>query len=47
VKQIVPAALGHRIILHPESRLQNVTVSEILTDVLDQTKAPVLESPTK
>jgi MoxR-like ATPase len=43
VKQIVPAVLGHRIILQPESRLQNVTVAEILTDVLDQTKAPVLE----
>lgn len=43
VKQIVPAVLGHRIILQPESRLQNVTVSEILTDVLDETKAPVLE----
>lgn len=44
VKQIVPAVLGHRIILQPESRLQNVTVAEILTDVLDETKAPVLET---
>ena len=44
VKQIVPSVLGHRIILQPESRLQNVTVAEILTDVLDETKAPVLET---
>jgi MoxR-like ATPase len=47
VKQIVPAVLGHRIILQPESRLQNVTVSELLTEVLDETKAPLLEAPVK
>jgi MoxR-like ATPase len=45
VKQIMPAVIGHRIILQPESRLQNVSVSDILTDVLDETKAPLLESP--
>jgi hypothetical protein len=44
VKQIVPAVLGHRIILQPESRLQNVTVSELLTEILDETKAPLLEA---
>lgn len=43
VKQIVPAVLGHRIILQPESRLQNVMVSELLTEILDETKAPLLE----
>jgi len=47
VKQIVPAVLGHRIILQPESRLQNVTVSELLTEILDETKAPLLEAPSK
>jgi MoxR-like ATPase len=47
VKQIVPAVLGHRIILQPESRLQNVTVSELLTEILDETKAPLLEAPGK
>lgn len=45
VKQIVPAVLSHRIILHPESRLQNVSISEILTDVLDETKVPLIEAP--
>ena len=47
VKQIVPAVLGHRIILQPESRLQNVTVSELLTEILDETKAPLLEASSK
>lgn len=47
VKQIVPAVLGHRIILQPESRLQNVTVPELLTEILDETKAPLLEAPGK
>jgi MoxR-like ATPase len=45
VKQVVPAVLGHRIILQPESRLQNVTVAEILTDILDEAKVPLIESP--
>ncbi len=47
VKQIVPAVLGHRIILQPESRLQNVTVSELFTEILDETKAPLLEASSK
>jgi MoxR-like ATPase len=45
VKQIVPSVLGHRIILQPESRLQNVSVAEIVTDILDETKVPMIESP--
>ncbi|MGD9633035.1 MAG: AAA family ATPase [Pirellulales bacterium] len=43
VKSIVPAVLAHRIILRPEARLQNVTVTELLTDVLDNVKVPLLE----
>jgi MoxR-like ATPase len=46
VKQVVSSVLGHRIILQPESRLQNVTVGEILTDILDETKVPLIEAPT-
>jgi MoxR-like ATPase len=45
VKQIMPAVLGHRIILQPESRLQNVSVSDVLTDVLAETKVPLIEAP--
>ena len=44
VKQVVPSVLAHRIILQPESRLQNVSVSEILTDILDETKVPLIET---
>ena len=44
VKQVVPSVLAHRIILQPESRLQNVSVSEILTDILDETKVPLIEA---
>jgi MoxR-like ATPase len=44
VKSIVPAVLGHRIILRPEARLQNVSVAELLTDVLDHVKVPLLEA---
>lgn len=43
VKSIVPAVLDHRIILRPEARLQNVSVAEILTDILDNVKVPLLE----
>jgi MoxR-like ATPase len=44
VKQIVSSVLAHRIILQPESRLQNVSVAEILTDILDETKVPLIEA---
>ncbi len=44
VKSIVPAVLGHRIILRPEARLQNVSVAELLTDILDHVKVPLLEA---
>ncbi len=44
VKSIVPPVLGHRLILRPEARLQNVSVGEIVTDVLDNVKVPLLES---
>jgi MoxR-like ATPase len=44
VKSIVPAVLAHRIILKPEARLQSVSVAELLTDVLDNVKVPLLES---
>jgi MoxR-like ATPase len=43
VKQVVPAVLAHRVILQPEARLQNVSVEELLVDILDETPVPVLE----
>jgi MoxR-like ATPase len=44
VKSIVHAVLGHRVLLRPEARLQNVSVAEILTDILDNVKVPLLEN---
>lgn len=43
VKQIVPSVLAHRLILRPESRLQNVKVDELLVEILDDTEVPVME----
>jgi MoxR-like ATPase len=46
VKHIVASVLAHRLILQPEARLQNVSVEELLTDILDKTPVPVLEGRT-
>jgi len=43
VKHIVMPVLAHRLILRPEARLQNVSVEELITDILDHTPVPVLE----
>jgi MoxR-like ATPase len=43
VKHIASAVLAHRMILRPEARLQNVNVAEIVVDVLDKVKVPLLE----
>jgi MoxR-like ATPase len=43
VKHIVQPVLGHRLILRPEARLQNVSVAELVVDVLDHVKVPLLE----
>lgn len=45
VKSVVSAVLTHRMILRPESRLLNVSVAEILTNILDETPVPVIEAP--
>jgi len=46
VKFIVPSVLTHRLILRPESRLQNVKVEELLVDILDEVAVPVIQPPT-
>jgi MoxR-like ATPase len=43
IKQIVPSVLTHRLILRPESRLQNVKVDELLVEILDDIPVPVIE----
>jgi MoxR-like ATPase len=44
VKSIVPSVLTHRMILRPEARLQNVTAEELVTDIMDNTPVPMMES---
>jgi len=46
VKHIVSAVVTHRLILQPEARLQNVSVEELLVDILDNTPVPVMEGRT-
>ncbi|MCO6046875.1 MoxR family ATPase [Aeoliella sp. ICT_H6.2] len=45
VKHILPSVLTHRLILKPESRLQNVKIDEILVDILDETEVPMIQPP--
>ncbi len=42
VKRMVPAVLGHRLIVRPESRLRKVTAQEVVTDILDEIAVPTL-----
>ena len=43
VLQLVDAVLGHRIILQPETRLRSRSVDEVLSEIVEQTPAPVEE----
>jgi hypothetical protein len=40
----VSSVLTHRMILRPEARLQNVSAEELVTDILDETPVPMMES---
>ncbi len=42
VKEMVPAVLGHRLVLKPESRLRKSTSAAVLTQILDQVPVPTL-----
>lgn len=41
IKLLVPAILGHRIVLAPEARLRGRTTASLLSDILKQTPVPV------
>lgn len=43
VKYLAPFVLGHRCLLHPESALRGVTVSDILTSILRETQLDIGE----
>jgi MoxR-like ATPase len=47
VKHIAQSVLAHRLILRPEARLQNVKVEELLTDIMDETQVPLIQSPAR
>jgi MoxR-like ATPase len=42
IKQILPAVLGHRLILRPESRLRKRTVSAVVSEILQAVPVPQL-----
>ncbi len=44
VKNILAPVLEHRLILRPESRLRNILVSEILIEIMDEIRVPLLET---
>ena len=44
VEGIVAPVVTHRLILQPEARLQNVSVEELITDILETTPVPVMEN---
>ncbi len=42
VKRIVPAVLGHRMIVRPESRLRKVTAMNVVEEIMDAVPVPTL-----
>jgi MoxR-like ATPase len=44
VKRMAPAALGHRLILKPESRLRKVTAASVVQEILTDVSVPVSRS---
>jgi len=44
VKRMAPAVLVHRVIVRPESRLRKVTAASIVTEILNETSVPTMNS---
>lgn len=42
VKRLAPVALGHRLMLRPQSRLGGVTADQVINDVLGRVEVPVV-----
>jgi MoxR-like ATPase len=47
VKHVVPSVLEHRLIVKPESRLQGVRAGELVVEILDEIKVPLIEKATR
>jgi MoxR-like ATPase len=46
VKHVVPSVLEHRLIVQPESRLQGVRAGELVVEILDDIKVPLIDKRT-
>ncbi len=42
IKRLAPYVLSHRILVHPEARIQGISVESLLADILRETPVPVL-----
>ena len=42
IKELAPAVLGHRIIIHPEKRLRKVSSWMVVNELLNSVPVPVL-----
>ncbi|MEN9676709.1 MAG: hypothetical protein RIS76_2605 [Verrucomicrobiota bacterium] len=42
IKEVAPAVLNHRIIIHPEKRLRKVSAAMVVNEILHQTAVPTL-----
>ncbi len=42
VKRLAPYVLSHRILVHPEARIQGISVESLVADILRETPVPVL-----
>jgi MoxR-like ATPase len=42
VKELAPAVLNHRLLIHPEKRLRKVTPWMVVNEILNSTPVPVL-----
>ena len=44
VKKIVPAVMGHRLIIRPESRLRKITAQDVIDEIMDGVEVPVIKT---
>ncbi|MDA1018554.1 MAG: MoxR family ATPase [Planctomycetota bacterium] len=44
VKKIVPAVLGHRLIIRPESRLRKITSHDVIEEIMDGVEVPTIKT---
>ena len=40
IRELVPAVLGHRILLHPEHEVEGLATGEVIAQILDEMPVP-------